>query len=448
MSHRRAYFILSILVMLTIITSIDIAITTNRHFTVEAQKPDPSTSSLQPQVIDPKLKVELVYSGNGFPTNMAFIGKDDILLLSKKDGDVLRIKDGKNIGPILHVNVNSKDERGLLGIATDAYSAKNPFQSGIGNVFLYYSVCQSKIECNNFVYKYDWMQNEGKLTNPKLLLKLPGSPGPSHQGGDMTIGPDGNIYLVIGDMLPTDLFNKDKKYNTQAQNYEDGVEPDGRAGILTITKDGKPVDNGIGSAYPLNLYYAYGIKNSFGIGFDPVTGKLWDTENGPDFGDEINLIEPGFNGGWSKIQGFWAVSGTSEKMQMISGEPTGLIDFGGKGKYYEPKLVWDKTVAPTALVFLSSTNLGSQYKNDMFVGSVKDGTIFHLKLTEDRTDLLLPNTIKNKIVVGKEDEAPIVFAKNFGIVTDLQVGPDDGYLYVVSGNRADETGAIYRIVPK
>ncbi len=66
--------------MLTIITSIDIAITTNRHFTVEAQKPDPSTSSLQPQVFDPKLKVELVYSGKGFPTNMAFVGKDDILL--------------------------------------------------------------------------------------------------------------------------------------------------------------------------------------------------------------------------------------------------------------------------------------------------------------------------------------------------------------------------------
>ena len=96
------------------------------------------------------------------------------------------------------------------------------------------------------------------------------------------------------------------------------------------------------SAYPLNLYYAYGIKNSFGIGFDPVTGKLWDTENGPDFGDEINLIEPGFNGGWSKIQGFWAVSGTSEKMQMISGEPTGLIDFGGKGNIMSQNLYGTK----------------------------------------------------------------------------------------------------------
>jgi len=442
-------------VILTIITSLDIAITKYHPFSVKAQAQDPSTTSLQPHVLDPKLKVELVYSGNGFPTNMVFVGKDDILLLSKKTGDVLRIKDGKNIGSVLHVNVNSKDERGLLGIATDAYPTNNQnvfnltHQEGISNVFLYYSFCKAKLECNNFVYKYDWLKNEGKLTNPKLLLKLPGSPGPSHMGGDMTIGADGNIYLVIGDLLSTELFNKDKKYNTQAQNYEDGVEPDGRAGILTITKDGKPVDNiGIGSSYPLNLYYAYGIKNSFGIGFDPVTGKLWDTENGPDFGDEINLIEPGFNGGWSKVQGFWTVSGTSEKMDMITGEPTGLVDFGGKGKYYEPKLVWDKTVAPTALVFLSSTKLGSEYQNDMFVGSVKAGKIFHLKLNQDRNDLLLPNTIKNKIVAGEEDSDPIVFADNFGIITDLRVGPDDGYLYVVSGDRAADTGSIYRIVPK
>jgi glucose/arabinose dehydrogenase len=432
---------------LTIITSLDIAITKYRPFG-EAQAQNPFESSVQPHVLDPKLKVELVYSGNAFPTNMAFIGKGDILLLSKS-GDVLRIKDGKNLGPVLQVNVNGKDERGLLGIATDAYPTNSQNQKGVSYVFLYYTSCESKLECNNLVYKYDWLQNEGKLTNPKLLLKLPGSPGPSHQGGDMTIGPDGNIYLVIGDQLPTDMFNKDKKYDTQAQNYEGGVEPDGRAGILTITKDGKPVDNGeIGSAYPLNLYYAYGIKNSFGIGFDPITGKLWDTENGPRFGDEINLIEPGFNGGWSKIQGFWTVGPTSEKMQMITGEPSGLVDFGGKGKYYEPKLVWDKNVAPTAIVFLSSTNLGSDYQNDMFIGSVKDGKIFHLKLNQDRNDLLLPNTIKNKIVTGEENPDPIEFAENFGIVTDLQVGPDDGYLYVVSGDKAANTGAIYRIVPK
>lgn len=129
--------------------------------------------------------------------------------------------------------------------------------------------------------------------------------------------------------------------NTQTQNYVDGVKADGRAGILRITQDGKPVGNGtIGSTYPLNLYFAYGIKNSFGIGFDPVSSKLWDTENGPSFGDEINLVEPSFNGGWSKVQGFWTVNAeTGDKMAPIKGKPMDLVDFRGTGKYHEPKLV-------------------------------------------------------------------------------------------------------------
>ena len=50
-----------------------------------------------------------------------------------------------------------------------------------------------------------------------------------------------------------------------------------------------------GNNDPLNKYFAYGIRNSFGMDFDPLSGKLWDTENGPFFGDEINLVENGFN---------------------------------------------------------------------------------------------------------------------------------------------------------
>ena len=77
------------------------------------------------------------------------------------------------------------------------------------------------------------------------------------------------------------------------------------SGILRLTQDGKIVDKGILSdSMPLRLYYAYGIRNSFGLNFDPITGFLWDTENGPQDGDEINLVEPGFNSGWNKIYGF------------------------------------------------------------------------------------------------------------------------------------------------
>ena len=443
--YRFNVFVTLLLILLTVITIITIKTILSTQ--AEAQLQNPFVGTVAPKILDSSLKVELVYTGPGFPTNMAFIGPDDILLLSKNDGKVLRIKDGKNLGTVLEVNVSKKDERGLLGIATEPY--KN--QEFPTKVFLYYSLCSSKIECNNFVYKYDWAPKRDKLKNPRLLLKLPGLPSSSHVGGDIAVGPDGYLYLTIGDLISTELFNKNPKYNTKAQNYLEGEEPDGRGGILRVTQEGKPVGNGtIGSAYPLNLYYAYGIKNSFGIGFDPITGNLWDTENGPSFGDEINLVEPGFNSGWSKIQGFWTVSETGEKMKMVMGmsEPSGLVDFGGKGKYHEPKFVWDRTVAPTALTFLNSSKLGSQYLNDMFVGSVEDGRIFHFKLNDNRTDLALPNSLKSKIVSEKGEEGQIMFGEDFGIVTDMQVGPHDGYLYVVSGDRPNRLGTVYKIIPK
>jgi glucose/arabinose dehydrogenase len=115
------------------------------------------------------------------------------------------------------------------------------------------------------------------------------------------IGTDNNLYIPVGDV---DGSHKEPEFETETQNYPDGAEPDGRSGILRITLDGEPVPSGssiIGDEIPLNLYYAYGIRNSFGIDFDPMTGNLWDTENGPGYGDEINLVEPGFNSGWVQV---------------------------------------------------------------------------------------------------------------------------------------------------
>ena len=113
------------------------------------------------------------------------------------------------------------------------------------------------------------------------------------------MGPDNNVYTIIGD---------GGGHRNQAQNQESGGEPDGTSGIIMITKSGIPVANSpLGERVPLNLYYSYGLRNSFGIDFDPLTGKLWDTENGDDFGDELNLVEPGFNSGWSKVQGTWTL---------------------------------------------------------------------------------------------------------------------------------------------
>lgn len=59
----------------------------------------------------------------------------------------------------------------------------------------------------------------------------------------------------------------------------------------------------LGDISPLNLYYAYGIHNGFGMDFDPITGRLWNTEPGHWINDEINIVRPGFNSGYRIVQG-------------------------------------------------------------------------------------------------------------------------------------------------
>ena len=136
----------------------------------------------------------------------------------------------------------------------------------------------------------------------------------------------------------------------------------------------------MGKTYPLNLYYAYGIRNGFGIDFDPVTGNLWDTENGPNYGDEINLVKPGFNSGWKKVQGIWKVNGTRVE-DVIENHPSDLlVDIGGQGKYSPPELTWKRHYGITALKFYDSTVLGNQYKNNIFVGDFHFGNIYHFAI--------------------------------------------------------------------
>jgi aldose sugar dehydrogenase len=320
-------------------------------------------SSAEPIINDPNLKAEIVYKGIDFPTSMAFLNSDEILVLEKNNGVVRRIVNGMSLSePLLDVNVANANERGLLGIAV----AKN--DENTTNVFLYYTEskerdgnddCPTPTDCKkgndplgNRLYRYDLI--EDKLTNPKLLLDLPTKPGPAHNGGVITLGPDNNVYLVIGELT---------SMGTQASNVQNGSAPDGRGGILRVTQNGGVVEGILSNITLLNLYYAYGIRNSFGMDFDPLSENLWDTENGPGNADEINLVKPGFNSGWSKVQGIWEVKDAFGGNTVL--KPDNLIDFDGTGRYSVPKFIWNNTVAPTAVKFLTSDKLGTQYENDL-----------------------------------------------------------------------------------
>ncbi|HEX7142951.1 MAG TPA: PQQ-dependent sugar dehydrogenase [Nitrososphaeraceae archaeon] len=415
-------------------------------------------------LFDPKLKVELVTSELDFPTTMAFLGPDDFLILEKNTGNVKRFVNGTVLEkPLLHVKPSIKDERGLLGIAVSEKKEifyENTFlienKKLTHNVFLYYIECQKKnTDCENRIYKYDLDNQKNVLVNPKLLVGVPSFPDPSHIGGILDIGPDENLYFTVGNFQNT---IPSKIYKTKTQNVEDGEPVDGRAGILRITQGGKPVgaEGIIGNEYPLNLYYAYGVKNSFGIDFDPVTGKLWDTENGPQFGDEINLVESGFNSGADKLYGIWESNEFGDILKDKKGEsivvgnnPANLVNFDGKGHYSSPEFIWVKTIAPTALLFLDSDKLGSNYKNDMFVGSADGGRLFYFDLNDKRDGLVLKGNLTDKIAYDKSEFNDILFAEGFSIITDLKQGPD-GYLYIISGLKQSKTakfGAVFRIVP-
>jgi aldose sugar dehydrogenase len=188
----------------------------------------------------------------------------------------------------------------------------------------------------------------------------------------------------------------------------------------------------------MHRYYAYGIRNSFGIAFDPVTGTLWETENGEDTYDEINLIKPGFNGGWKLIMG--PISGSAGVSE------NDLVNLP-RSHYSDPVFSWLKPVAVTAIEFLKSTKFGPNYQNNIFVGDYKNGNLYFFKLNADRTGLQFDNSqqasgLSDMVADNKNELNAVKFEIGFGGITDIKTGPD-GFLYVLS----IVDGNIYRISP-
>ena len=444
----------SSLLSLLLLATLLIGLAPGAYFTyanATGEQEEEEEEEVFPSINDHRLQVETVIKGIKQPTSVEFLGPDDILVLEKNSGKVRRVLNGSIIPqPLLDVTVANERERGMLGIAV-----ANKTQDGDSDpfVFIYFTesnsskdgadncspkwpyYCDQKNEpLGNRLYRYE-LENS-RLVNPKLLMDFPADPGPSHNGGAVLIGPDDNVYSVTGDVRP------ESKLGSNVTGSGDFQELDGRGGIFRVTPDGRAVGNGIlGTTHPLDKYYAYGIRNSFGIDFDPLTGNLWDTENGPVHSDEINLVEPGFNSGWRKVQGLWK-NNSDNTADILTQAPPDLISFNGRGNYSDPEFEWQQPVGPTALKFLDSDKLGKEYENDMFVGDYNNGYIYHFDLSKNRTELTLTGNLTDKIADTKEEinESDIIFGQGFRKITDIEVGPYDGYLYVLSYD-----GSLYRI---
>jgi aldose sugar dehydrogenase len=382
---------------------------------------DNNKSLGDPNLRESTFNLDKIVDGFSRPTGMSFLGPNDFLVTEEDTGKVKRVIDGRISQTVLDVDVSTNDSRGLIGIDSTIVANKT-------FVFLYFTESSTKDDGEprgNRLYRYELIN--GQLTNQKLLLDMPAGPGSKDNGGPIVIGPDNNVYSVIGHVAG----DGDKGHETKAQNFKRGPDADGSSGIHRATIDGNIVDSGIlGSTESLDTYYAYGIRNTFGMDFDPITSKLWITENGVYSNDEINLVEPGFNGGWKHVTG----------LVPSNFDYTELVTFNGSGKYSDPEFVWNNTVSPTALLFFNSDNFGPDYKNDMFVGDYEFGRIYHFELNTERDALLLNGSLADKIADNDSELQNIIFGEDFGVPTDLDIGPD-GMLYVSSLR----DGAIYRI---
>ncbi len=332
-------------------------------------------------------------------TTMTFV-EDDILILQKSDGVVRLIQDGVlQDKPALDVSVDSVGEKGLLGITS------------VGAfVYIYYTEADvdGGESLGNRIYKYDWTGES--LINPVLLKQLPSSV--SHNGGAMTVGLDDEVYAVIGDTLRYGLLqNKPLEW----LNGDDADMKDN--GVIFQLESEEP-------------YFAMGIRNSFGLAVDPITGNLWATENGDDDFDEINLIPEKFNSGWIVAMG----PATESELDSLPGYADYVYD--------DPKFSWEETVAPTGLDFAKFQEI-DKYDDSLFVGDCNTGNLYKFELNENRDGFEFTSSfLQDNVIDRGESIDEIVIGTGFGCVTDIERGPD-GFLYVVSLSE----GVIFRILP-
>jgi glucose/arabinose dehydrogenase len=392
----------------------------------------------------------VVKDGLDFPTSVAFLSPNEFLVLEKEKGTVKKVVDGalQNYS-LLDVNVASRGERGMLGMAV-AKSIDQGFPKTF--VFLYFTesrtkdtsnICEEMVEkevLGNRLYRYELSENGTKLINPKLLLSLPDTLSAQHMAGKMIVGLDGYLYMIVGDLrTPVTTSQNNNQY-----------EANGTSVIYRIDYDGLPAPgNPFGNGTSVSKFYAYGIRNSFGLAIDPVTGYLWDTENGEDNYDEINVIRPGFNSGWSKIQGLAKNSPSfqpdEDLINYLSSSAT------SEGNYRDPEFVWNITVGVSALQFFNSSKLGERYKDDLFVADITTSNLYHFKMNPQRTGFQMPVSLLDKIANTPSEAETLSVLRGYGSITDIRIGPD-GYLYLAAIKSyyptIDGQGIIYRVIPR
>jgi glucose/arabinose dehydrogenase len=444
--------------------------------------------------------------------------RSEMFVIEKNTGQVKHVVDGVVTATVLDLAVNFASERGLLGIALHPRFPQRPW------VYLYWTCRTAALPADPFrpdaercdesamtgsdinatlqvpllgnrVDRFRW--NGSTLAFDRNLISLrafqadgaaepPGQgdaaqgPAGNHNGGVIRFGHDGKLYIVIGDVGRRGWMQNLAQGPTPPSDDDQfgGPEPDNAhltGVVLRLNDDGTvPRDNPlrraaerVGGEAGANIrkVFAYGIRNSFGLAFDPFSGHLWMQVNGDDTFDEIQRVDAGLNSGWiqtigpiSRVAEFKAIETTRlpGQLQQLRWPPTRLADTPAEAQarlfmlpgahYRDPQFSWRYAVAPGGIGFLRGFGLGPSYVGDLFVGAstpnAENGYLFRFNLTRSRRDLNLEDGALDDRVADNHDKhdltesESLLVGRNFGVSTDIQSGPN-GNLFVVSLSRGE-----------
>jgi glucose/arabinose dehydrogenase len=322
-----------------------------------------------------------------YPVALAFAPDGRLFYTEKNTGNVRVVSaDGEvQPQPVIHLDTSALVERGLLGITLD------PDYTNNGNIWVYHTAEGTATDYPaNSVVRFH--EENGVGSDPVTLLSVPITNGElQHNGGNLHFGTDGTLYVSFGDFGDSS--------NSQNLNTIPGK-------IHRFQVSGDSLLPTGGNPFPDSSIYAYGLRNSFDFTFDPISGRIFATENGFHCDDEINLILAGFNYGWRP------------DYECVGMNPVNLE------RYVAPLVSYTPTEAPTGIVVYDDPAI-PQWRGQLFFCAWNTGMMRRVTLNEARTQIA--------------DIQPVDL-HDLSCRIDVAVGPE-GALYFT------DPAGIYRLMP-